>query len=41
MRLEDLKKGDILVPNGATRSLYTQLADSLDFVCKEGRNHEI
>lgn len=33
MRLEDLKKGDILVPNGATCSLYTQLADSLDFVC--------
>lgn len=33
MKLEDLKIGDILVPNGATRSLPTQLADSLDFVC--------
>lgn len=33
MKLEDLKKGDIIVPNGATRNNYTQLADRLDFVC--------
>lgn len=33
MKIEDLKKGDIIVPNGATRNNYTQLADRLDFVC--------
>ena len=33
MKIEDLKKGDIIVPNGATRNRYTQLADRLDFVC--------
>jgi hypothetical protein len=33
MKIEDLKKGDIIVPNGATRNQYTQLADRLDFVC--------
>lgn len=33
MKLEDLKIGDIIVPNGASRNLFTQLADSLDFVC--------
>lgn len=33
MKLEDLKIGDIIVPNGATRNNYTQLADRLDFVC--------
>ena len=33
MKLEDLKIGDIIVPNGATVNHYTQLADNLDFVC--------
>lgn len=41
MKLEDLKIGDIIVPNGATRSLPTQLADSLDFVCTVVKIYEV
>lgn len=41
MKLEDLKIGDIIVPNGATRNLHTQLADSLDFVCVVVKKYEM
>lgn len=41
MKLEDLKIGDIIVPNGATRNLYTQLADSLDLVCVVAKIYEV
>ena len=41
MKLEDLKIGDILIPNGATRNLYTHLADSLDFVCVVVKKYEV
>lgn len=41
MKLEDLKIGNIIVPNGATRSLPTQLADSLDFVCTVVKIYEV